>query len=104
MPDRIRPAPRARAGWRADAVSLQLPETNFPRSRGDATPAAVLRSPRCPLLVNGSLAMKESKFVAVPGSERVPVPGAKAVAAADAEGWLEVTLKLARQAPLPALD
>ena len=48
--------------------------------------------------------MKESKFIAMPGSERVPVPGARAVAAADGEAWLEVTVKLARQAPLPVLD
>jgi kumamolisin len=47
--------------------------------------------------------MKESAFIALPGSERVPVPGAHAVAAADAEAWLEVTVKLARRAPLPAL-
>ena len=48
--------------------------------------------------------MKESKFIAVAGSERVPVPGARAIAAADADAWLEVTLKLARRAPLPALE
>jgi kumamolisin len=48
--------------------------------------------------------MTESRFIAIPGSERVPVPGAKATQAADPEAWLEVTLKLARQAPLPALE
>ncbi len=48
--------------------------------------------------------MKESRFIAVPGSERVAVPGAQAVGVADAEAWLEVTLKLARRAPLPELD
>jgi kumamolisin len=48
--------------------------------------------------------MKESRFIAVPGSERTPAFGATATRAADAEAWLEVTLKLARKAPLPALD
>ncbi len=43
-------------------------------------------------------------FIAIPGSERVPVPGAKATRAADAEAWLEVTLKLVRRAALPAVD
>ncbi len=44
------------------------------------------------------------RFIAIPGSERVPVPGAEATRAADAEAWIEVTLKLARQAPLPPVD
>jgi kumamolisin len=48
--------------------------------------------------------MTASRFIAVPGSERVPVPGAQATRAADAEAWVEVTLKLARQTPLPTLD
>lgn len=48
--------------------------------------------------------MPESRFIAIPGSERVPVPGAEVTRAADAEAWIEVTLKLARQAPLPAVD
>ena len=48
--------------------------------------------------------MKETRFIAVPGSERTPAFGATATRAADAEAWLEVTLKLARKAPLPALD
>ncbi len=47
--------------------------------------------------------MKEMHFVALPGSERVPLPGAKAVGAADAESWIEVTLKLRRREALPAL-
>lgn len=48
--------------------------------------------------------MKESHFVALPGSERVPLPGAKAVGATDAGAWIEVTLKLRRQEALPALS
>jgi kumamolisin len=48
--------------------------------------------------------MTDTRFIAIPGSDRVPVPGAKATRAADAEAWIEVTLKLARQAPLPAVD
>ena len=48
--------------------------------------------------------MTDTRFIAVPGSERTPAFGASATRAADAEAWLEVTLKLARKAPLPALD
>jgi kumamolisin len=48
--------------------------------------------------------MTEPRFIAVPGSERTPAFGATATRAADAEAWVEVTLKLARKAPLPALD
>jgi kumamolisin len=48
--------------------------------------------------------MTEARFIAVPGSERTPAFGATATRAADAEAWLEVTLKLARKAPLPAVD
>jgi len=48
--------------------------------------------------------MTDTRFIAVPGSERTPAFGATAVRAADAEAWVEVTLKLARKAPLPALD
>ena len=48
--------------------------------------------------------MNETTFIAVPGSERTPAFGATATRAADAEAWVEVTLKLARKAPLPALD
>ncbi len=48
--------------------------------------------------------MTESRFIAVPGSERTPAFGATATRAADAEAWVEVTLKLARKAPLPAVD
>ncbi|HEX4511159.1 MAG TPA: protease pro-enzyme activation domain-containing protein, partial [Burkholderiaceae bacterium] len=43
----------------------------------------------------------ESPFVKLAGSDRIPVPGARAMAAADPEQWLEVTLKLRRRAPLP---
>ena len=46
--------------------------------------------------------MTDTRFIAVPGSERTPAFGATATRAADAEAWLEVTLKLARKAPLPA--
>ena len=48
--------------------------------------------------------MTESRFIAVPGSERTPAFGATATRVADAEAWVEVTLKLARKAPLPAVD
>ena len=48
--------------------------------------------------------MAESMFIAVPGSDRTPAFGATATRAADAEAWVEVTLKLARKAPLPAVD
>lgn len=48
--------------------------------------------------------MTDTRFIAVPGSERTPAFGATATRAADAEAWVEVTLKLARKAPLPALD
>jgi kumamolisin len=48
--------------------------------------------------------MTDTQFFAVPGSERTPAFGATATRAADAEAWVEVTLKLARKAPLPALD
>ena len=48
--------------------------------------------------------MKETRFIAVAGSERTPAFGATATRAADAEAWLEVTLKLARKAPLPTVD
>ena len=48
--------------------------------------------------------MTETTFFAVPGSERTPAFGATATRAADAEAWLEVTLKIARKAPLPAID
>ncbi len=48
--------------------------------------------------------MTETRFIAVPGSERTPAFGATATRAADAEAWVEVTLKLARKAPLPELD
>lgn len=47
--------------------------------------------------------MTDSRFIAVAGSERTPAFGATATRAADAEAWLEVTLKLARKAPLPAV-
>jgi kumamolisin len=48
--------------------------------------------------------MTQTQFIAVPGSERTPAFGATATHAADAEAWVEVTLKLARKAPLPAVD
>ena len=48
--------------------------------------------------------MTDTQFFAVPGSERTPAFGATATRAADAEAWVEVTLKLARKAPLPAVD
>jgi kumamolisin len=48
--------------------------------------------------------MQDLNFVALEGSDRVPVPGAKAVDRADAEQWLEVTVKLVRRAPLPDVD
>lgn len=48
--------------------------------------------------------MTETRFIAVPGSERTPAFGSTATRPADAEAWLEVTLKLARKAPLPAVD
>jgi len=48
--------------------------------------------------------MTDTRFIAVPGSERTPAFGAVATRAADAEAWVEVTLKLARKTPLPALD
>src|SRR5271165_3905137 len=40
---------------------------------------------------------------AVKGSERVPLPGARALGAAHAEQWVEVTVKLKRKAQLPDL-
>lgn len=45
--------------------------------------------------------MKDSKFVKLAGSERIPVPGSRATGRADPEQWLEVTLKLRRRAALP---
>ena len=48
--------------------------------------------------------MTDTRFIAVPGSERTPAFGATATRAADAEAWVEVTLKLERKAPLPAVD
>jgi len=48
--------------------------------------------------------MTDSRFIAVPGSERTPAFGATATRAADAEAWVEVTLKLARKAALPPID
>ena len=48
--------------------------------------------------------MTDARFIAIPGSERTPAFGATATRAADAEAWVEVTLKLARKAPLPAVD
>ena len=48
--------------------------------------------------------MTDTRFIAVPGSERTPAFGATATRAADAEAWVEVTLKLARKTPLPAVD
>src|ERR1700739_4444376 len=50
------------------------------------------------------LHMTESRFIAVAGSERTPAFGATATRASDAEAWVEVTLKLARKAPLPGVD
>ncbi|HEX4509911.1 MAG TPA: protease pro-enzyme activation domain-containing protein, partial [Burkholderiaceae bacterium] len=47
--------------------------------------------------------MTDTRFIAVPGSERTPAFGATATRAADAEAWVEVTIKLARKAPLPSL-
>lgn len=46
--------------------------------------------------------MTDTRFIAVPGSERTPAFGATATRAADAEAWVEVTLKLVRKAPLPS--
>jgi kumamolisin len=57
-----------------------------------------------PALIDWSCTMTEARFIAVPGSERTPAFGATATRAADAEAWLEVTLKLARKAALPAVD
>jgi kumamolisin len=48
--------------------------------------------------------MTDTRFIAVPGSERTPAFGATATRASDAEAWVEVTLKLARKAPLPGVD
>jgi kumamolisin len=39
----------------------------------------------------------------VKGSDRIPLPGAKAVGAAHAEQWVEVTVKVRRKAPLPSV-
>ena len=47
--------------------------------------------------------MVDTTFIAVPGSERTPAFGATATRAADAQAWVEVTLKLARKAPLPSV-
>jgi kumamolisin len=48
--------------------------------------------------------MVDTTFFAIPGSERTPAFGATATRAADAQAWVEVTLKLARKAPLPSVD
>lgn len=45
--------------------------------------------------------MNEAKFSKLAGSDRVPVPGARATGPADPEQWLEVTVKLRRRAALP---
>jgi kumamolisin len=50
------------------------------------------------------LHMTDIQFFAIPGSDRTPAFGATATRAADAEAWVEVTLKLARKAPLPTVD
>ena len=39
----------------------------------------------------------------VKGSDRVPLPGAKAIGAAHGEQWVEVTVKVKRKAELPDL-
>jgi kumamolisin len=41
--------------------------------------------------------------IVLPGSHRAPSPGARVVGAAPADEWIEVTLKLRRKAPLPAI-
>jgi len=46
----------------------------------------------------------DQTHVVVPGSDRVPMPGARALGAANQEEWVEVTIKLRRKADLPALD
>jgi len=42
--------------------------------------------------------------VALPGTNRVPMPGARAVGAVSEEEWVEVTVKVRRMEELPAVD
>jgi len=52
---------------------------------------------------DGAKIMPQSHVI-LEGSERVPMPGARAVGAAHSNEWLEVTIKVRRKAELPALD
>jgi kumamolisin len=47
--------------------------------------------------------MAASTHIVLPGSLRHPSPGAHALGPADADEWVEVTVKLRRKAPLPAV-
>jgi kumamolisin len=48
--------------------------------------------------------MVQSHFVPIPGSERQPLRGAKRIGPANANEQLEVTVRLRRKTPLPAMD
>ena len=41
--------------------------------------------------------------VALPGTNRVPMPGARALGAVSEEEWVEVTIKVRRMAELPSV-
>src|SRR5580765_6964357 len=57
-------------------------------------------SSRLPVPIGGTMAQSQTP---VKGSDRVPLPGARAIGAAHGEQWVEVTVKVKRKAELPDL-
>jgi kumamolisin len=49
----------------------------------------------------GASSNGQGPYVVLPGSQRAVLPGAHVLGAADADEWIEVTLKLRRKKPLP---
>ena len=49
----------------------------------------------------GASANSQRSHVVLPGSQRVVLPGAHVLGAADTDEWIEVTVKIRRQKPLP---
>src|SRR5215475_11138057 len=86
------------ATWRPP---VGVPQRGVAQSRGRATARS---SPRLfsPLRA-GSVLMADNAHAAVPGSDRAPLPGARALGPTNPHSTLEVLIKLRRKKELPDL-
>src|SRR5438270_11114231 len=46
----------------------------------------------------------QKQYVALQGSDRTPLPGARAVSSVNANEWIEITVHVRRKAALPAVE